>query len=287
MWGVLCNPTSGGGKGAELKKALLEALDSRKIPYEDISADSYSSASDNLREKLNFFDYGLFVVGGDGMVHLAIQQLAKTNLPLALIPSGTGNDFARTLGLDLSNPVANIDHYLTSEPNEVDLGSVNSRYFAQILSTGFDSLVNERANKIRIIKGRSKYNFAILLELSRFKPKRYNFTVDDVSFETEAMLVAISNGKSYGGGMLITPMADIQDGFFEVMILGPVSKLEFIRVFPRVFTGSHVNHPAVKFMRARTVSIAADAVAYADGERISVLPVKAEIEPKALKVWSR
>ncbi len=87
--------------------------------------------------------------------------------------------------------------------------------------------------------------------------------------------------------MLITPMADVQDGFFEVMILGPVSKLEFVKVFPKVFTGSHVNHPAVKFLRAKAVDISADAVAYADGERISALPVRAQIESKALKVWSR
>lgn len=287
MWGVLCNPKSGGGYGAKLKRELLAELDARKVSYLDISAESYREAEANLKNSINSIDSGLFVIGGDGMVNLAVQQLANTKIPLALIPGGTGNDFARTLNLDLISPVSNIDLYLNVPPTEVDLGNANNRFFAQILSTGFDSLVNERANKIHIIKGKSKYNLAILLELSKFLPKHYEFKVDEVSFGTEAMLVAVSNGKSYGGGMLITPMADNSDGFFDVMILGPVSKLEFIKVFPKVFSGSHVNHPAVKFMRAKTVQIHAHAVAYADGERISELPVTAKIAPKALRVWSR
>lgn len=287
MWGVLCNPTSGGGRGAKLKSKLIAELNSLGVPYQDISAESYSLAEANLRNSLALFDSGLLVVGGDGMVHLAIQQLAKTKVPLAVIPGGTGNDFARTLNLDLAEPISNLEHYLSSTPTEIDLGEVDKKYFAQILSTGFDSLVNERANKISFIKGKAKYNLAILLELSRFKPRRYQFTVDNVSFGTEAMLVAVSNGKSYGGGMLITPMADIRDGLFEVMILGPVSKLEFIKVFPKVFSGSHVDHPAVKFLRANSVHIAAEAIAYADGERISALPVSAKVAPKALRVWSK
>jgi diacylglycerol kinase (ATP) len=219
------------------------------------------------------------------MVHLAVQELANRSIALALIPAGTGNDFARSLNLPLDAPLQLLKTYLATSPIHLDLGQVNDEIFADILSTGFDSVVNERANRMRVIKGRMKYNIAILLELSTFKPKSYEFRVDSVSFTTKAMLIAVSNGISYGGGMKVTPNAELDDGLFDIMVLGPVSKFEFLKVFPKVFSGGHVSHPAVKILRGKEVSITSDAVAYADGERIGNLPIKARVMPKALLTW--
>jgi diacylglycerol kinase (ATP) len=98
-------------------------------------------------------------------------------------------------------------------------------------------------------------------------------------------LIAVANGTSYGGGMQVCPNASFDDGLFDVMILEPISKFEFLRVFPKVFTGTHITHPKVSIKRARRVEISAPAVAYADGERIGALPVRAEVAPRALKVW--
>jgi diacylglycerol kinase (ATP) len=130
-----------------------------------------------------------------------------------------------------------------------------------------------------------KYNAAIAIELPRFKPRHYEITLDDRTISTEAMLIAVSNGRSYGGGMLVCPAANISDGLFDVMVLHPVSTVEFIKVFPRVFAGTHVSHPAVEIMRSKSVRIEAKAVAYADGERIGQLPVAAECIPSILKTW--
>jgi diacylglycerol kinase (ATP) len=123
------------------------------------------------------------------------------------------------------------------------------------------------------------------MELTRFKPIEYEIAYDGNILETEAMLVAIGNGKSYGGGMNVCPQAQMNDGLFDIVILEPVSTLEFIRVFPRVYSGSHLSHPAVKTMRAEKVSISANAIAYADGERIGPAPISAQCVKGAGLTW--
>ena len=288
MWVLLFNPSSGGGKGRRIAKSVKEHLLSVNLEVKEVSGSDYEDARFKFKEFIahhNSEVTAVAVVGGDGMVHLAIQELAGSAIPMALFPAGTGNDFARALNLNLKDPIANLRSYLQQPPIFVDLGKVNGRFFADILSTGFDSIVNERANRMRFITGRMKYNIAILLVLSTFKPKSYRFRIDAIDFTTKAMLIAVSNGQSYGGGMKVTPDARIDDGLFDVMILGPVSKIEFLKVFPKVFSGSHIDHPAVKIIRGSTVTIEAEAIAYADGERMGELPVTAHIAPATLRTW--
>ena len=288
MWVLLFNPTSGGGKGGHLASKASEILRSQGRNVIEVSGANYEEAQKQfqtvIKEHASVIEAAV-VIGGDGMVHMAIQELAGSNIPMALVPAGTGNDFARSLELDLDNPLKILEICRKRKPVSVDLGKVNGRYFAEILSTGFDSIVNERANRLSFIRGRMKYNLAILLVLSTFKPREYRFRVDSIEFDAKAMLIAVSNGQSYGGGMKVTPNAKIDDGVFDVMILGPVSKIEFLKVFPKVFTGAHLDHPAVKIIRGKNITIESDAIAYADGERIGKLPVTAAVAPSALMTW--
>ena len=287
MWLLLINPKSGSGRGNKVGKLVKQELKAFGIQYLDVSAGSAQKSQENLKSKLqeNQKFEGLFLIGGDGTVNLAVQELVGSGLGMALIPAGTGNDFARTLNLKLKNPEQLIKHYLSSRPSLIDVGKVGDKYFVDVLSTGFDSMVNERANAMKKIKGRAKYNISMLLVLSTFKPKSYRFSIDGFSFESKAMLIAVSNGIWYGGGMKVTPDAKIEDGLFDILILSPVSKLEFLKVFPKVFSGKHTTHPAVKFSRGRSVEIDSDAVAYADGERVGPLPVKARVIERGLLTW--
>ena len=287
MWLLLINPNSGNGRGEKVGRIVEEELAALDVEYIDISANSAMQCQENLKRRLvssQSFE-GLFLVGGDGTLNIAIQELVKTSLGVALIPAGTGNDFARTLNLNLKDPRQLISFYLSNKPALVDVGKVGERYFVEVLSTGFDSMVNERANTMHRIKGRAKYNLSILLVLSTFKPKNYEFSIDGLSFESKAMLIAVSNGISYGGGMKVTPDAKIDDGFFDILILTPVSRFDFLRVFPKVFSGKHITHPAVKILRGKLVEINSDAVAYADGERIGSLPIKASVVERGLLTW--
>jgi len=160
-----------------------------------------------------------------------------------------------------------------------------SRWFVGVLGAGFDSVVNERANTWGWPKGRMRYNLAIARELPVFKPIPYVIEVDGVRHSTQAMLVAVGNGPSYGGGMMVCPDASLDDGLFDIMILNQISTLEFLRVFPKVFSGRHVGHPAVQILRGREVRLEASGIiSYADGERFAPLPMSAQVVPGALNV---
>ena len=287
MWALVINPTSGQGKGSEIGTYVAGYLNSRDVQYEIIIGRNSIDQGDLLQR---FIDRnpdcnGVIAVGGDGLLHLVLQKVTPAQIPLAVIPAGTGNDFVRTLGWSLIEIDQLLASVLSTKPRQIDLGLVDGEWFGAILSTGFDSVVNERANAMTWPKGPAKYNVAIAIELPRFAPRHYEITLDDRTISTEAMLIAVANGRSYGGGMLVCPQAQINDGFIDVMVLHPISKLEFIKVFPRVFKGTHITHPAVEIVRSKKVSITSDAVAYADGERIGQLPIAAECVPGVLATW--
>lgn len=289
MWAIVINPIAGQGKGAIYGTQIIRFFNSRGIEYRIVSGASAEHTTRNLKQFLAQYEscHGVLAVGGDGLVHLVLQQLALTQIPLAVIPAGTGNDLSRTLGWPLDDLEFILNQIMTTAPREIDLGLVDGEWFASILSTGFDSVVNERANTFKWPKGPKKYNLAILRELPLFKPRYYEIELDGRKFSTRAMLIAIGNGISYGGGMKVCPNALVHDGLFDLMILGPISKFEFLRVFPKVYAGTHISHPAVKIFRGRRVRIASEAIAYADGERVGPLPIDAECMPSAIRTWIR
>jgi diacylglycerol kinase (ATP) len=287
MWALVINPVAGQGKGATVGAYVAGYLDSHAIEYEMIIGRNGMDQTDLLQRFLdqNPDCSGVIAVGGDGLLHLVLQIITPAQVPLALIPAGTGNDFVRTLGWSSDDVDAILDSILSKNPRSVDIGLVDGEWFAAILSTGFDSIVNERANTLSWPKGPMKYNAAIAIEFPKFTPHHYEIILDDRTISTQAMLIAVANGRSYGGGMLVCPHADIVDGYFDVMVLHPISKLEFMKFFPRVFKGTHITHPAVEIVRSKSVKISADAVAYADGERIGTLPVSAQCMPGVLMTW--
>jgi diacylglycerol kinase (ATP) len=287
MWALVINPVAGQGKGTTVGTYVAGWLSQRDIPYTIITGNSSVALNDHLSSFIEKFPdtSGVIAVGGDGLLHNILQRLVPAQIPLSIIPAGTGNDFVRTLGWKLDSFDEQLEAVTTQSPTSMDLGLVDGEWFGAILSTGFDSVVNEKANTMGWPKGPMKYNAAIAVELPRFKPRHYEITLDDRRMSTEAMLIAVANGRSYGGGMLVCPNANIVDGLFDVMVLHPVSTIEFMKVFPRVFAGTHVSHPAVEIVRSRSVIIEAKAVAYADGERIGQLPIVAECIQGALKTW--
>ena len=290
MWAIVINPVSGGGKGAFMGRQVAGYFANHGLDYTVITATSAQKLRSNLE---NFLDLpegnscqGVIAVGGDGLAHLVIQAVAPRKIPFTVIPAGTGNDLVRALGWSLDSIDAQLNFVTTTSPTPLDLGMVDSEWFGAILSTGFDSVVNERANQMSWPKGPMKYNFAIALELPKFSPVSYTIELDTQSLQVEAMLIAVANGKSYGGGMQVCPNASMKDGLFDVMVLHPVSKIEFMKVFPKVFKGAHIDHPQVRIYRSAKVSISSNAVAYADGERIGGLPVRAECMAGAGLSWT-
>lgn len=237
---------------------------------------------------------GLVVVGGDGMASLGVNLVAQTGVPLGIVAAGTGNDLARGLGLPYDDPAAATDALLAAlerPTRTIDAGVIRHgelrTWFAGVVSTGFDAVINERANRMTRPHGPSRYTLALLRELVTFSPRTYAITIDGVRREQRAMLVSVANNSSLGGGMRIVPHADLADGVLDVFIVHPLSRAGLLAVFPKVFRGEHVDHPAVEFVRGNRISIAADdIVAYADGERVGPLPIDIEVVPGALSVFA-
>jgi diacylglycerol kinase (ATP) len=217
---------------------------------------------------------------------LVLQVAVPARIPFVVIPGGTGNDFARSLGYSRNDVISLLKKVITDPAQPVDLGNVDSEWFGAILSTGFDSVVNERANSLRWPKGAARYNAAIALELPKFRAIDYELTIDGSTMPVEAMLIAVGNGRSYGAGMNVCPNARLDDGLFDLVILEPVSTVEFIKVFPQVYSGKHIHHPQVRSIRAQKVRIEGASIAYADGERIGPAPVSAECIAGAGLTWT-
>ncbi|MGV8895762.1 MAG: diacylglycerol/lipid kinase family protein [Rhodoglobus sp.] len=297
---VAINPTASFGKGRNVGPAVVQTLRAMGHDVTSLQEPDFEQLADAGRKAVAAKPDAFIVVGGDGMVSLGVNLLASTQIPLGIVPSGTGNDMARGLGIPHENTEAAIRmlaELLQGAPRTIDAGRVNfvddetgrasTRWFAGTVSAGFDAVVNERANRMRHPKGASRYTIAIGLELLRLKPIPYRLVVDGEVLQTKAMLVSIGNNVSLGGGMKVTPDAKVDDGELDILVVQPLSRIAFLRIFPRVFKGTHVSDPRVAIYRAREIRIESDvAVVYADGERIGPAPVDVTVVPGALRIFA-
>jgi diacylglycerol kinase (ATP) len=211
----------------------------------------------------------LVVAGGDGTVHYAVQGLAGSGCALAVVPLGSGNDFATALGVP-RDPASAVRLALTGTVRSVDLVRFGGHRYVCVGGIGFDSAANEVANRVRRLRGRAIYLYSVLHTLATFRAPRLAIEHEQGCFEGEALLVAIANAPSYGGGMRIAPAADLSDGLLDLVIVRKVPLPTFLRVFPRVYKGTHVDHPAVYQARSRWARVRADRdlPVYGDGERL-------------------
>ncbi len=296
---VAVNPNASFGRNRGIETKVSSALAAAGHHVNVLIRNSFDELLTATRAAASNAD-ALVVVGGDGMVSLGVNALVGTSTPMAIVPAGTGNDFARALGFDHTN----LDHAieqmvasLNTTPVAVDTVSMTSdsgkslgRYVG-VLSAGFDAIVNERANTMRRPRGASRYILALLIELVRMKPRHYRITITNnngaaTEFEVHAVLVAAANNVSLGGGMYLVPHANLRDGKIDLLVAHAMSKFELLRVFPKVFSGKHTSHPKCDFHQGTSIRIETEhVVAYADGERVAPLPLQLQVEPNSLQVF--
>lgn len=282
---LLVNPVCGGTRGLRLVAPVVERLRRRgarvRVTYGRTPAEAGAAAQRAVAAAPD----ALVTLGGDGLVNAALQALVGTDVALGIVPAGTGNDIARGLGIPTGDPLAAADIACGDAVRVVDAGRCGGRWFAGVVSTGFDSLVTERANRMTRPQGGGRYVAALAAELRVLRPLPFALELDGRRWEFEAVLVSVGNGVSYGGGMRICPDATLDDGLLDVTAVGPVSRRELVRFFPTVYRGRHLGHSAVTTARARSVSLDAPGVtAYADGEPFAPLPVTCDAVAGSLRV---
>lgn len=282
---IIVNPAAGRGRAGSVAGQLQGRLSALGVRAEIVQPVA-GRTRDAVRERISGAA-PVIACGGDGTVHEVLQAVMGTDAPFAIAPCGTGNDIASVLGM--GHPGRLADAVASGRTRRVDAGWVGwaggEEHFLGVLSTGFDSTVNERANGMRWPTGRARYLASVAAELGRFRARRYTVEIDGQSLTGDALLVCVANAGTYGGGMRVCPDARIDDGALDITWVEDIPRTEFLRVLPRVFNGSHVRHPAVRTYRCASASIHAEGqVAYADGERIGPLPIHVAARPGALRV---
>ena len=288
---LLTNPASGHGSASHAAERAVARFHERGVDVVAIAGTDAEHARRLVEGALERGMDALVVVGGDGIVSLALQVLARTDIPLGIVPAGTGNDHAREFGIPTKDPKAAVDVVVDGRTETIDLGRIRGadgvdRWFGTVMAAGFDSLVTDRTNRMRWPHGRMRYNVAMVAELSKLRLLPFRLTFDGgEEMVTELTLAAFGNTKTYGGGMRICPDADPTDGQLDVTMVASASRTKLVRLFPTVFKGTHVDLDEVRTARAKTITVECAGInAYADGEFMCPLPVEVSAVPGALKI---
>ena len=290
---LIVNPTAGSGRARGIAERARDAMNSEGVDVDLIVPTDLGLMRESIVEAIESVPAGIIACGGDGTVHLVLQGVAPAATPMAIIPAGTGNDIARSLGIAIKDHdvVARgiAGSLLAGRTRAIDLTCIEhgSRqvWSLGVTSMGLDSAVNERANRTRRFNGTTRYVLALLAEMRSFRTYEYVVTVDGEPMDGPATLIAIGNGSSYGGGMKICPTASMTDGILDITWVDRASRTTILRVFPRIFSGSHVKHPAVRVLQGRTITVQSKGpVVYADGERVGDLPIVASVVAGGLRM---
>ncbi len=281
---VLVNPAARRGRGERTGAAVVAELERLGCEVTVVRGHDGENASLLAQEAVDDGASTLVAVGGDGLVHTALQAVAGTGVTLGIVPAGTGNDIARSLAIP-EGMAAACAVVAAGRTRRIDLGRAGDRWFAGILAAGFDSAVNARANGMTRPRGSARYPLAVLAELRSLRPLPFTVEVDGADVSAPYVFVAVGNGPAYGGGMAMCPAACLDDGLLDLTLAGPVSRLRLVRLLVSVYSGRHVRHPAVTTLQARRLRIdAPGVVAYADGELVGPLPLDIELVRGALDV---
>jgi len=226
------------------------------------------------------------ICGGDGTLNLAIREFDLERGTLALIPTGSGDDFARVVGIPRKIRAA-CDVVIDGTVREVDVALANGIRYLGVAGLGFDSEVAELANRgVPYLRGSAVYLYAIFRVLPKFTPRPVRIRTEDGVRDEQIMFAAIGNTRQYGGGIRITPDASIDDGLLDLCIVHRTTRVELLKTLPKAYTGAHVKSAFVEMARGREFHFASEQpmAVYADGEPLTSTPVSFGIAPQRLRI---
>lgn len=287
---MIVNPLAGKGRGA---RSAAEAERALRAAGAEVSVLTGSSAAHTreLAQRLSDDSVdGVVVVGGDGTLSGIIDVVANMQTPLTLVPAGTGNDLARSLGITTAHPDRSAVAALHGRRRRIDIGTVQSqgetRSFLTVAALGFDAKVSERTNILRHPSGRLRYYLALVIELLRLRPTDFRVRINgEEETHMPGTLIAVGNTATYGGGMPICLGAEPDDGLLDLVHVIPLGRLRLLSVFPLLLRGTHLHRPEVTHRRTASVQVSAPGlIVYADGERVGVEDCTIGIRPGAVTI---
>jgi len=285
---VILNPAASQGKAVLEKEKIESELKKNNISYQMYISKSAEDIEKTTRNYINLGYKNFIGVGGDGTMHYIAKNLAGTDCNLGIIPTGSGNDIIKTFGIE-QRLEENIRLIKQGRILRIDLGLCNDKeYYIGVAGSGFDSEVTRFANKTKLpLRGKSRYNFSVYKTLITYKPKVFKLQYDGIERNIDTMMMVVSNLKYYGGGMKISPGADAFDGKFDICIIKAMPKITFIKSFPKVYEGEHLDIPYVEVFKTGQINISCDYKLdiYGDGEYMGKLPSNFKIAPRMLNLF--
>ena len=281
---LLVNPSSAGGKTLKVLPRVESALDASRVTFRVQRTKGLDHGAEQALRAVEAGELPV-VMSGDGLLGAVGGAMAGSKTPLGVIPGGRGNDLARVLGIP-DDPVEAVAIVLGGAVRKLDVGEVNGKRFLGIASVGFDSEANRIANETHFLRGNLVYAYAALRALAGWKPARFTIAVGEERVRLSGYSVCVANSKAYGGGMLLAPDADLEDGKFDVVTIAESGKLRLLGNLPKVFKGTHVEADEVRVFRASHLELSASKpfAVYADGEHLTDLPATLRVLPRALEV---
>ena len=283
---ILLNPAAAQGKSRRALTPALEVLGRAGVEPQILESRSAGQLTELARAASAEKPDVVVSAGGDGTHHYVLNGLLGSEIPLGILSLGSGNDFARALGIPLE-PGAAARTLLEGDARPIDVARVGSAVYGCVAGVGFDSVVNRYANeRVRYVSGSLAYTWAILRCIGPYRPQRLELRSDGRNFSGEIMFAVVGNTTSFGGGLKITPRARPDDGLLDVCIVPAMGKFELLRWVPRAYSGAHLKHPRILYFQARKITLASPSrlELFGDGEFLQELPATIEVVPRALKV---
>jgi YegS/Rv2252/BmrU family lipid kinase len=283
---LIVNPSAGGGRTARQLPAVEARLRGHGVAFRVERTHSIEHARELARSAVAAGELAA-AMGGDGLIGAIAGEVRYTESPLAVLPGGRGNDFARKLGVG-GDPVAACDVLAEGRERKIDIADIDGRAYLGIASSGLDSDAGDLANATRLKLGRLVYVYATLRALRAWRPARWEVVVDGEPRSFTGYSVAVANSGVFGGGMFLAPDARLDDGLLDVVMCHDMPKRDYLAALPKVFTGAHVHEPGIEFVTASEVAFHADRPfnVQADGDPIADLPATVRVQPGALRVMA-
>jgi YegS/Rv2252/BmrU family lipid kinase len=281
---LLVNPASAGGRALKALPKVHATLDRLGATHRTVTTRSIDHAYEEAGRAVAAGET-IVALGGDGLLRPIAGALKGTESAVAIIPCGRGNDFARVLGVP-KDPAEAARVAVEGEERLVDVANVEGTPYMGIASFGFDSECNRVANEAKLIKGNAVYVYSALRTIATWKPAAFTVKVDGEQHEFSGYSVAVGNAKAFGGGMIILPQAELDDGKLDVMLVKDSPRLRYLSGVVKTFKAAHTDSPYVEFLRGEEIEVSADRpfAIYADGDPIGATPAMIRVERRCLRV---